>query len=169
MKASKGLQNSARYGISEQEPFVNEFYFYLLIHAHALLSKRVDLFTSKEKVSRNEFKVLLTMVGNPGISLGHLAETMQVKQSTLSRIVDPMVDNGLIKREPAQGDRRALELNLTKKGCAKAAPLLDHGAELNCCVEEMLGPQDSRHLKRILKRIINHERSAKLKHLMRAH
>jgi DNA-binding MarR family transcriptional regulator len=169
MKVSRGTQTSAKYGISEQEPFVDEFYFYLLIHAHALLSKRVDLFTSKEKVSRNEFKVLLTMVGNPGISLGHLAETMQVKQSTLSRIVDPMVDNGLIKRKPAQGDRRALELDLTKKGCAKAAPLLDHGAELNTCVEEMLGPQDSKHLKRILKRIINHERSAKLKHLTRAH
>ena len=80
-----------------------------------------------------------------------------------------MVDNGLIKREPAQGNRRALELNLTKKGCTKAAPLLDHGAELNCCVEEILGTKDSKHLKRILKRIINHERNVNLNCLMRAH
>lgn len=166
MTASIAKQNSADHWASEQEPFVDEFYFYLLIHAHALLSRRVDVFTAEENVSRNEFKVLVTMVGNPGISLGQLAETMQVQQSTLSRIVDRMVDTGFIERKAALGDRRSLELNLTKKGRAKAAPLVDHGNALNTYVEAMLGPQDSKDLKRILKLIISNECNTAVDHTM---
>ena len=167
MTASIAKQDPADHGSSEQKPFVDEFYFYLLIHSHALLSKRVDVFTDKENVSRNEFKVLVSMVGNPGISLGRLAETMQIQQPTLSRIVDRMVDSGLIERKAAPGDRRSLELDLTKKGWAKAAPLVDHGNALNTHIEKLLGPRDSKDLKRILNRIIDNERNIAVDHPMR--
>ena len=160
MSESIPKQSTADHETSDPEPFINDFYFYLLIHAHSLLSQRVDVFTAEENVSRNEFKVLVTMVGNPGISLGQLAETMQVQQSTLSRIVERMVDARLIERKAARGDRRSLELDLTDTGWAKAAPLVDYGSALNTYVESVLGSRDSNDLKRILKRIISNERNA---------
>jgi DNA-binding MarR family transcriptional regulator len=158
MIAPIAKQNSADQMASEQEPFIDEFYFYLLIHAHSLLSKHVDGFTAEENVSRNEFKVLVSMVGNSGISLGQLAEIMQIQQSTLSRMIDRMVDVELIERKAARGNRRSLALDLTSRGKAKAAPLVEHGTALNTYIESVLGPQDSSDLKRILKRIISNER-----------
>jgi MarR family transcriptional regulator, organic hydroperoxide resistance regulator len=158
MTTSIAKQNSAEQTASEQEPFIDEFYFYLLIHAHSLLSKHVDVYTAEENVSRNEFKVLVSMVGNPGLSLGQLAEIMQIQQSTLSRMIDRMVGVGLIERKAARGNRRSLALNLTSQGKAKAAPLVKHGTTLNTYIETVLGPKDSGDLKRILKRIISNER-----------
>lgn len=46
-----------------------------------------------------------------------LAERLRLERSTVTRVVDNLVAQGLVLREPDQGDRRALVLSLTDKGC----------------------------------------------------
>lgn len=59
------------------------------------------------------------------MSLSELAAAEQVKPPTMSRIVDALVELGLVSRETRAGDRRSLEIAATTEG----RELLDAGRE----------------------------------------
>ena len=50
------------------------------------------------------------------ISLGQLADAEQVRAPTMSRIVDALVESGLVTREARADDRRAVSIAATDKG-----------------------------------------------------
>ena len=50
------------------------------------------------------------------VSLNDLAEAEQVRPPTMSRIVDALVEAGLVTREAAPGDRRSIRIAATRKG-----------------------------------------------------
>lgn len=49
-------------------------------------------------------------------SLTDLAEAEQVRPPTMSRIVDSLVQDGLVRREPDKSDRRSVVITPTEKG-----------------------------------------------------
>ena len=53
--------------------------------------------------------------GGP-LSLAELAAAEQVRPPTMSRIVDYLVEEGLVTRETAPGDRRSVRIEATEKG-----------------------------------------------------
>jgi DNA-binding MarR family transcriptional regulator len=59
------------------------------------------------------------------ISLGQLADAEQVRAPTMSRIVDALVEAGLVTREIRPDDRRAVSISATDKGRA----LMEAGRE----------------------------------------
>src|SRR5882672_1696800 len=59
------------------------------------------------------------------LSLAGLAEAEQVKPPTMSRIVDALVDRGLVTRIAKPGARRSVEIEATREGIQ----LLDAGRE----------------------------------------
>ena len=143
-----------------EAPFVSDFFPYLLAQAHSLLTRHVTDFAAAENSSRNEFRVLVTLVGNDDLSLGRLADMMQVKQPTLSRIIDKLVVSGLVDRAISSDDRRSVKIRLSRSGRREVKPLLRRARTLNDEIISSLGPQDSKNLKRILDRIIEIEKSA---------
>jgi DNA-binding MarR family transcriptional regulator len=50
------------------------------------------------------------------VSLANLASAEQVRPPTMSRIVDGLVEAGLITREAAPGDRRSVRIEATEEG-----------------------------------------------------
>ena len=50
------------------------------------------------------------------LSLAELAAAEQVKPPTMSRIVDALVEQGLVTREVKPGDRRSVEIAATPEG-----------------------------------------------------
>ena len=50
------------------------------------------------------------------LSLADLAAAEQVRPPTMSRIVDALVEAGLVTREAAPGDRRSIRIPATRKG-----------------------------------------------------
>ena len=139
------------------EPFVDDYLPYLLSHTHSLLTRRIQLIIQEESITMNELKVLTTLVGNNVLSLKQLADMMQVKQSTLSRIVENMVKSKLLSRRDAAGDRRRIEIKLTQKGFERVTPLLKRVKDAERAAEASLGSTDSKSLKRILKKLIKEE------------
>ena len=139
------------------EPFVDDYLPYLLSHTHSLLTRRIQLIIQEESITMNELKVLTTLVGNNVLSLKQLADMMQVKQSTLSRIVENMVKSKLLSRRYATGDRRRIKIKLTQKGLDRITPLLKRVKGAEKAAEASLGAADSRSLKRILKKLIKEE------------
>jgi DNA-binding MarR family transcriptional regulator len=59
------------------------------------------------------------------MSLAELAAAEQVKPPTMSRIVDALVERGLVTRIAKPGDRRSVEIEATPEG----TQLLDAGRE----------------------------------------
>jgi DNA-binding MarR family transcriptional regulator len=140
-------------------PFVGDFLPYLLSHSHSRLWNGLLPLILEKSVSINEFKVLTTLVGSDGLSLRQLAEMMQIKQSTLSRIVETMVVSKLLSRQDATKDRRRIEIRLTKKGLNQVKPLLEIIKKTEQMVEFVLGTEDANSLKRILNKLINEDKS----------
>jgi len=59
------------------------------------------------------------------MSLAELAAAEQVKPPTMSRIVDALVERGLVTRIANPGDRRSVEIEATREG----SQMLDAGRE----------------------------------------
>ena len=134
---------------------IDEFLPYLLAHASNLVSRQIDEIASAEKMSRNKCKVLLTLIESDGVSLNELADLMIIKQPTLSRIVETMVDAGWLERTVVARDRRAINIRLTKLGLDQAQPLLLHARKMDAIIEENMGITASKHLKKLVGQLIN--------------
>lgn len=80
-------------------------------------------------ISVPQWVVLRTLYDTDSMTLNSAAQTIGVDKSTLSRMVDRLLEKGLVKR--AEGpDRRSLSLSLTVKG-KKLVPELAKLADLN--------------------------------------
>ena len=57
------------------------------------------------------------------LRMSQIADALGVAQSTATRFVDPLVEQGKVVREPAPDDGRAVVIRLTDKGAALASDL----------------------------------------------
>ncbi len=63
-----------------------------------------------------QFKTLCVIYNKGRVSMGELAEALGTGVSTVTGIVDRLVDHGLVSREEAPYDRRVVVGRLTSKG-----------------------------------------------------
>lgn len=64
-------------------------------------------------VSATQHRVLTVLARRPGLTLGGLAEALDVVPSSASRLCDRLAATGLLTREPDPRDRREVHLTLT--------------------------------------------------------
>jgi DNA-binding MarR family transcriptional regulator len=76
-------------------------------------------------LSAPRLSALSVIVFGGPMSLAGLAAAEQVKPPTMSRIVDALVERGLVTRIAKPGDRRSVEIAATREGIQ----LLDAGRE----------------------------------------
>ncbi|HLA18679.1 MAG TPA: MarR family transcriptional regulator [Dehalococcoidia bacterium] len=74
-----------------------------------------------------QLRVLFLLRAEDGASAGALAERLKVTPSTLTRIVDRLVRQGLVRRESDHGDRRLVRHHLSAKG-GRTVEELERGA-----------------------------------------
>src|SRR3970040_1107989 len=65
-----------------------------------------------------QLRVLFVLRAEDGASAGVLAERLNVTPSTLTRIVDRLVRQGLVQRETDDGDRRLVRHCLSASGAS---------------------------------------------------
>ena len=70
--------------------------------------------------SAAEARVFFEIYENEGCNAAHIAETMNIDKSYLSRILNAHERNGFVRRTPSPGDGRSYALSLTDSGKAKA-------------------------------------------------
>ena len=63
-----------------------------------------------------QFRALLFISRNPGTSLLSVADHLGLTSPTVCRMVDGLVLNRLVRREPSPKDRRKVTLTLTDRG-----------------------------------------------------
>ena len=84
-----------------------------LVHTLNRASKRM----SQELGVTGPQRLALRVVGLfPGISAGQLAHILHIHPSTLTGVLQRLIDQRLVERSAAAGDRRRAQLCLTSKG-----------------------------------------------------
>jgi MarR family transcriptional regulator for hemolysin len=68
--------------------------------------------------------LVISRFGENGVRPGVLAETLSLEASSLVRVVDHLIESGLLERHEDPNDRRAKILRLTDEG-RKTAELMD--------------------------------------------
>jgi DNA-binding MarR family transcriptional regulator len=64
------------------------------------------------------FRTLMFLEGHPGVALQVLAGHLGLTSPSAFKIVDGLVAQGLVQRQPAEKDRRKIALHLTPEGQA---------------------------------------------------
>lgn len=91
-----------------------------LLRAHASLMRRYQEDGIWEDLSMTEYDVLYTLAkANSPVRLNDIRDGVLLSQPALSRLIQRLVDRGLIARAEDTTDRRALMLKLTDSGIEK--------------------------------------------------
>ena len=90
--------------------------------AHARVSRRLDEeLRAEHDVSFAEYDALLTIAQAPGrrVRMGSLAEQVLLSKSGVTRLVDRLVNDGLVERSTCSTDARGAEAVLTDRGLTR--------------------------------------------------
>lgn len=91
-----------------------------LLTAHAEMMKRLAAEEVWGEVSMREYDVLYTLSKcRKPIRLSELNRRVLLSQPALSRMVDRLVERGLVRREADESDGRGILLGLTEEGRAQ--------------------------------------------------
>lgn len=84
------------------------------------LSREIRCCSRDEAICQNvtfhQFIILDAVVKKGGLDLADLHKILFVEKSTTTRLVNPLLQRGLLKRDKAEHDSRAAKLNLTEEG-----------------------------------------------------
>ena len=98
------------------------------VRAHAEVSRRLDDdLRAEHGLSLQEYVTLLILVEAPErrLRMGRVAEALTLSKSGATRLIDRLVDDGLVERVSCSSDARGAEARLTEAGVQRlrtAAP-----------------------------------------------
>jgi MarR family transcriptional regulator for hemolysin len=87
-----------------------------LVESSRLLRNYIDHRAKGRGTTRAQWIVLFRLRQQEGLSQVDLAEVLELQPISLVRLLDRLVDHGLLERRPDPRDRRANRLFLTKAG-----------------------------------------------------
>jgi DNA-binding MarR family transcriptional regulator len=84
------------------------------------LSREIRCCSRDEAICQNvtfhQFIILDAVANKKGLDLADLHKILSVEKSTTTRLVNPLIQKGLLKRDRAAHDSRAAKLTLTEEG-----------------------------------------------------
>ena len=102
------------------------------------------------------FDVLINLSESTGrrLRMQDLAESLMLTRSGLTRRIDRMAEEGLVRREPAPDDRRGMYTALTKKGRRRLASIIPgHVKSVDRLFRSQLSDDDAVALRSAFRRI----------------
>ncbi len=103
--------------------FIDDYLLYLLARTSHLISIELHEQLRRRGISPPVWRVLGSLLGSTGDTVTGLAETCLLQQPTMTKLLDRMVRDGLVKRTQDQHDRRVVRVMLTERGEALAQDL----------------------------------------------
>ncbi|MCB4820587.1 MarR family winged helix-turn-helix transcriptional regulator [Roseicella aerolata] len=119
---------------STAQRFIDDYLLYLMARASHLISSEFHDLLRRRGISVPVWRVLASLVGSQGETVTGLAETCLLQQPTMTKLLDRMVRDGLVKRMQDTRDRRVVRVALTTRGEVMATELVQlarqHEAEV---------------------------------------
>jgi DNA-binding MarR family transcriptional regulator len=114
--------------------FIDDYLLYLLARASHVVSTEFHEQLRRRGISVPVWRVLASLIGSTGETVTGLAEACLLQQPTMTKLLDRMVRDGLVKRSQDTRDRRVVRVALTPRGEAVATELAEaaklHEAEV---------------------------------------
>ncbi|HEX6980998.1 MAG TPA: MarR family transcriptional regulator [Alphaproteobacteria bacterium] len=140
--------------------FIDDYLSYLLARASHQVSHEFHRELKPYGLSVLEWRVLATLEGSDGCSLGEVADAVLFKQPTVTKLIDRMERDGWVKRQPGAGDRRRIRIVMTAKGRAVVQELLVKAKRHEAACLASYTPAEIENLKRILRDLLKRSATA---------
>jgi MarR family transcriptional regulator, organic hydroperoxide resistance regulator len=130
--------------------------FHLMALAQHRLVKATDAaFGDALGITTAQLGVLFVLDKSPGARLKEVGEALGVNKSAVTALVDRMEGAGLVRRQPADEDGRAVRLFATGAGIGKAAAARPILARLNARLTEGFAERETATVARFLESILD--------------
>ncbi len=118
---TKNNTNSKKRGSSRREVMQKKDYEALAVFRYAIRKffRFSEQAASEFGLSMRQYQALLTICGFPGreeITMGEMAEWLQIKHHSAVGLVDRLESRNLVNRRRAKDDKRIVCIRVTKKG-----------------------------------------------------
>lgn len=140
--------------------FLDEYLPYWLAQASYWISSEFHREIAAAGLTVAEWRVLASLHGSAGETIGTLCRLALMKQPTLSKLVQRLEADSLVIRRDTEGDRRQTIVSSTAKGRARIAALIRKAQAHQQEVLKPFGKENSRKLLRTLQDLVRqHERT----------
>jgi DNA-binding MarR family transcriptional regulator len=143
-----------------QPPFVDGYLAALLGQASQMISTEFHQVVRSHGFSVAEWRVLASLFGSKGMSIGHLATISLTKQPTVTRLLDRMEALGHVRRTPQTKDRRVTHVSITPQGQKIVKSLIKQAKAHEEKILEPFGLAQAEALKHTLRQIITQRRQS---------
>lgn len=106
-----------------REPIAEESIAGLLTLAQRRLTRDLAARLAEEGTGVDQWRVMRALADGEGATMGKLAEHLLIAQPTLTRLMDGLVDAGLVYRRQSTPDRRRVVVYLSRRGRQKLETL----------------------------------------------
>ena len=148
------LQENPMTEQDQKQPFRDHLLSYLLLQASQAVSAQFSDTLKARAIPVRQWRVLGSLWDGNSMTLGELAEAILCEQSSTTRLVDRLVDAGLVAKRPDPDDRRKVHLHLTDKGREETERLVDLALDLERRVAAAYGIDGTEALKSSLRILI---------------
>ncbi|MEN8928124.1 MAG: MarR family transcriptional regulator [Flavobacteriales bacterium] len=120
-----------------------------------LIEHRIEEILSQHDIdlSRMQFVVLKTIAENDGISQNELAFFAKRDKSSLTRMINTLINKGYINKCSSQEDKRKNHIHITSHGTEILEKAIPHFRKMAACIEQNLSVEEIETTKQILKKI----------------
>lgn len=134
--------------------FLDDFLSYLLARASHLVTEDFSATLKQANFDRSRWRILASLSDYDKVPIGRLANTVLMKQPTLTKVLDRMEEENLVKRQHSKEDRRSVKVAITPQGREKVAELLFKAKEHERVVLKAYTAEEEVILKRVLRTLI---------------
>tara|TARA_R110002096_G_scaffold73270_12_gene173576 strand:+ start:17358 stop:17903 length:546 start_codon:yes stop_codon:yes gene_type:complete len=134
--------------------FLDDFLSYLLARASHLVSEDFSATLKTAGFDRARWRILASLSDYDKVPIGKLANTVLMKQPTLTKALDRMEEEQLVERQHSRQDRRSVKVAITAKGREKVAELLHQAKEHEREILKDYSAEEEAILKRVLATLI---------------
>lgn len=135
--------------------FIDDYLSYLLSHAAHLVARAFHAHVESLGFSVPVWRVLATLSDGDGLPVGELARITLYKQPTLTRIIDRLETDGIVRRAADSEDRRRVLIHITDKGRSLVARLLQDAKDHESMILQGYSDAEIALLKQALRTLID--------------
>ena len=115
---------------------------YIAVNSYKTITEAFDNILNKKGVTRVQWIALYYLGKNDNINQKMLGKKMNIKESTIVRLIDRMETDELVERKKNPNDKRVINIVLTPKGEDTRKKLLPEGQKFNDIVAEGIKKED---------------------------
>ncbi len=120
-----------------------------------LIEHKIEDILSENNIdlSKMQFVILKTIAENEGISQNELAIFAKRDKSSLTRMINTLINKGYISKCSSKEDKRKNQIHITDQGMKILKEAIPHFRKMASCIEQNLSNEEIELAKNILKKI----------------